>query len=448
MGKLERLITEVYADDPERADRVVFGRRSEATRRGFLTGLAAMSAAIGANIPFARHMPRGLLPAALAQEAKADPAPAPAPHGRPRLSFPGKDGNLVLLQEYPLVAETPEQLLDDDTTPTSKFFVRNNGEIPEAVADADAWKLTIDGEVGRPLEIALGELKRRRGSKTLRMVLECAGNGRAFFAPSTSGAQWTNGGVGCAEWTGIALAELLRAAGPKPSAVYTAHYGTDLGRPGDPTAVALSRGVPIRKALEPASMLVWAMNGSPLEKIHGAPLRLIIPGWPGSVSHKWLSKITVRDKVHDGPDMDGTAYRIPSKPMVPGGRADAGDFTILEAMPVRAIITHPGNGTRFPAGTRELQLRGAAWAGELEVERVDVSLDFGASWRRTKLARPRNRYDWRRWSGSVPLPSDGYYELWARATDASGKMQPHIAGGWNPQGYGANPMHRIAVFVG
>jgi DMSO/TMAO reductase YedYZ molybdopterin-dependent catalytic subunit len=443
-NKLERLIAQLYAEDPERADRVAFGRRSDATRRGFVGGLAAMGAALGAPIPFARQMPLGLLPVALAQGTD----PSASPSGTRRLRFPGKDGGLVLLQENPLVAETPEQLLNDDTTPTAKFFVRNNGAIPDAAADGDAWRLTIDGEVNRPLEIALGELKSRGHVKTLYMVLECAGNGRAFFAPSASGEQWTNGGVGCAEWTGIALADLLRAAGLKSSAVYTAHYGADVGRPGDATAVALSRGVPIKKAMDAGSMLVWAMNGAPLEPVHGAPLRLVIPGWPGSVSHKWLNRITVRDRVHDGPDMEGFAYRIPVEPMVPGGQADASKFKILEAMPMRAIVTSPENGTRYPAGTRELRLRGAAWAGELDVQRVDVSLDFGATWQRTALGRARNRYDWRRWLATAAVPSDGYYELWVRATDATGRMQPHIAGGWNPEGYGANPMHRIAVFVG
>jgi sulfite oxidase len=438
MARRERRIAEVYAQDPERADRAVFGRRSGPNRRGFLGGLAAASAVLGVPIPFADSLPGGLLPLALAH--------APAAHGgRQKLQFPGKDNNLVLLRDEPLVAETPEQLLDDETTPTERFFIRNNGRIPDVAEHPDASKLVIDGEVHHPLEITLGELKKRGHARTLHMVLECAGNGRAFFAPPTAGEQWTNGGVGCAAWTGIALGDLLRSVGLKPDAVYTAHYGADVGGSGDATPVAPSRGVPIRKALDGFSMLVWEMNGKPLEQVHGAPLRLVIPGWPGWVSHKWLSRIAVREKV---PDMDGTSYRVPVKPMVPGGTSDASNFKVLEALPVRAIVTSPASGTRYPSGTSELKLRGAAWAGELEVDRVDVSLDFGASWRRTQMARPRNRYDWRRWSASAPLPSDGYYEVWVRATDATGRMQPHMAGGWNPDGYGANPMHRIAVLVG
>jgi len=451
MAKTERLIDELHADDPERADALAFGRRTDVSRRGFLNGagLAAMSAAVGGPVVFAASMPGGLIPAAFAQAAKSDAPAAPAePRGPQKLNFPGKDRGLLVLGDKPLVAETPEQLLDDDTTPTSKFFIRNNGQIPEPAGDPDGWKLTIDGEVSKPLEITLGDLKKRAQARTFRMVLECGGNGRSFFAPQARGNQWTNGGAGCAEWTGVPLSELLRAAGLKSTAVYTANYGTDVHLSGDPKQVTLSRGVPIRKAMDQYSLLVWGMNGKPLENIHGGPLRLVHPGWPGSASHKWLSKITVRDKVHDGQGMLGTAYRVAIKPMVPGGKADDANFKILESMPVRGILTSPANGTRFVAGTKEIKLRGAAWAGDLDVLRVDVSIDFGATWQRAFLAQLKNRYDWRRWSTAVKLPSDGYYEIWVRATDAAGKMQPHLAGNWNPQGYGGNPMHRSAILVG
>ncbi len=437
MGRKERSLQELYASDPERADAVVFGRRTGVTRRGFVggAGFAAMSAAVGGPIVFGTNMPAGLVPAALAQGVK-------------RLDFPGKDPGLLVLNDKPLVAETPPGLLDDETTPTEKFFIRNNGRTPDAVADPDAWMLAIDGEVARPVEISLGDLKKRVRPRTLRMVLECGGNGRSFFTPRVPGNQWRHGGVGCAEWTGVPLADLLRFAGLKATAVYTANTGTDVPISDDRSRPVLSRGVPIRKAMEPHSLLVWAMNGAPLTPVHGGPLRLIHPGWPGSVSHKWLSRITIRDKVHDGEGMLGTAYRVPVKPMLPGSAADEANFRILESMPVRSILTSPANGTRFPAQTKELKLRGAAWAGDLDVARVDVSIDFGATWRRASLDRPRNRYDWRRWTASAPLASDGYYEIWARATDSDDRAQPHVAGDWNPKGYGANPMHRIAVLVG
>lgn len=442
MAGRERGVRILYGEDPERAEANLFGRRCDTSRRGFLqgAGLSALSVAVGGPIVFAGLMPAGLMPAAFAQEGK----------GKPAFDFPGKDKGLVMLGDKPLVAETPEHLLDDDTTPTSRFFIRNSGLIPEAASEPDSWKLSIDGEVNRPLEITLGELKQRFRSAitTQRMVLESGGNGRSFFTPQARGHQWTNGGVGCAEWRGIPLVEVLRAASVKSTAIYTAHYGTGRHLSGDAGMETLSRGVTVAKAADRHSMLVWEMNGAPLEPIHGGPLRLVIPGWPGSVSHKWLSRISLRDKVHDGQGMGGTSYRVAIKPMVPGGKADDSNFRILESMPVRSITTSPANGTRYASGTKELRLRGAAWAGDLEVRRVDVSIDFGATWRQATLAPPRSRYDWRRWTAAVPLPSDGYYEIWARATDSSGRMQPHLAGGWNPQGYGANPMHRIAVLVG
>jgi DMSO/TMAO reductase YedYZ molybdopterin-dependent catalytic subunit len=404
-----------------------------------------MGAAAGGSIVFGRHMPGGLIPAALAQEAKKD---VPAAKGPQLLQFPGKDANLVLLGDKPLVAETPEHLLDDETTPTSKFYIRNNGQIPEATKEPDTWKLVVDGEVNKKLELTLGELKTKFKPVTRRMVLECGGNGRSFFTPQARGNQWTNGGAGCAEWTGVRVADVLKAAGLKPSAVFSGHYGADPHLSGDAKKDALSRGVPIKKLMDDNNLIVWAMNGKPLELIHGFPLRLVIAGWPGSVSSKWLTRIWVRDKVHDGQGMGGTSYRVAIKSIVPGGKADPANFKDLESMPVRSIVTNPANGTKLASGTTELKLRGAAWAGDHTVKAVDLSTNFGASWQRAELGQPKNRYDWQRWTATLKLPRDGYYEVWSRATDSRGMMQPHIAGDWNPQGYGGNPMHRIAILVG
>jgi DMSO/TMAO reductase YedYZ molybdopterin-dependent catalytic subunit len=449
-GKRERLIEELYAQDPERADATIFGRKagtdkSGLDRRGFLggAGLAAVGAAVGGAIPFASSMPGGLIPAALAQSA---PAAAP-PKGPQYLKFPGKDDKLVLLGDRPLVAETPEHLLDDETTPTAKFFVRNNGSIPEESKEPDKWKITVDGEVNNKLELTLGELKSKFKPVTQRMVLECGGNGRSFFTPTARGNQWTNGGVGCAEWTGVRLSDVMKAAGIKSSAVFTGHYGSDKSL-ADASKDALSRGVPIKKAMDGSNLIVFAMNGQPLPHIHGGPVRLVIPGWPGSVSAKWFNRIWVRDKYHDGPGMGATSYRIAIKPMVPGDKPVDGNFRDLESMPVRSIITSPANGTKLSAGTKEVKLRGAAWSGDNTVRQVDVSIDFGATWTRAKLEKPKNKYDWQRWTANVRLPSDGYFEIWTRGTNSKGEMQPHIAGSWNPQGYGGNPMHRVAVLVG
>ncbi|OYX97269.1 MAG: molybdopterin containing oxidoreductase [Hyphomicrobium sp. 32-62-53] len=422
------------------------------SRRGFLEsiGLAAVGTAVGVSVPFAGDLPLAVSTSrAYAQDAKTEkPAPEAVAEGPQKLNMPGKDGGLVVLGERPLVAETPEHLLDDDTTPTSKLFIRNNGTPPELPADLDGWKLVIDGEVNSPLEISLGELKKKAKPVTLRMMLECGGNGRSFFSPPAKGNQWTNGGAGCPEWTGIPLRELLKEVGVKDSAIYTAHYGADTHLSGDASKVTLSRGVPIAKAMDEHTLLAWGMNGEPMPAIHGGPLRLIAPGWAGSASHKWLTKITIRDKEHDGPGMTGTSYRTPIKPMIPGSKADPANFKVLESMPVRSIISNPMNGAKLAAGTREIPLRGAAWAGELAVSKVDVSADYGVNWSPMTLAKPTNKYDWTRWTGSVKLPSDGYYELWVRATDSNGAMQPHAAPNWNPAGYGGNPFHRIAVLVG
>ena len=445
--KIERSIEELYQDDAARADALVFGRETEASRRGFLggAGLAAMSAVVGGAIPYAANMPGGLIPAAMAQGA----APAPAEKKGPiHLNFPGKSDKLVVIGERPLVAETPESLLDDETTPYEKFFLRNNGQIPEETKEPDKWKFTVEGEVNKPLEITLGELKSKYKAQTRRMVLECGGNGRSFFSPPARGNQWTNGGAGCAEWTGVRLADVLKSAGVKPSGIYTAHYAADLHLSGDADKPTVSRGVRIAKAMDPDSMIVWGMNGKPLPNIHGGPVRLIYPGWAGSASQKWLTKIVIRDREHDGPGMTGTSYRVTINPMIPGGKADPKNFKILESMPVRSIISSPANGAKLAAGTRELKLRGAAWAGDYTVRRVDISTDFGMTWQPTKLGKPKNRYDWHRWTASIKVPRDGYYELWARAMDSRGLMQPHTAPFWNPSGYGGNTMHRIAVLIG
>ena len=460
-GRIERSIEELYRNDAARADAEVFGRETGPSRRGFLNGagLAAMGAAVGGAIPFAADMPGGMMPAAFAQSSPPGappgtppgPAPAPAaaaPKGPQYLKFPGKSDKLVLLGDKPLVAETPESQLDDDTTPTDKFFVRNNGGIPDEAKDPDKWKITIDGEVNNKLELTLGEIKSKFKPVTRRMVMECGGNGRSFFTPQARGNQWTNGGAGCPEWTGVRVSDVLKAAGVKSSAVFSGHYGADPPLSGEAGQPSLSRGVPIKKLMDENNLIVWAMNGQPLPNVHGFPARLVVGGWPGSVSAKWLNRIWIRDKYHDGPGMGATSYRTAIKPMVPGDKVDEKNFKDLESMPVRSIITNIANGSKLPAGTKEVKLRGAAWAGDNTVGKVDISTDFGATWTAAKVEKPKNKYDWQRWNATAKLPSDGYFEIWSRGTDQRGVAQPYVAGFWNPQGYGGNPIHRVAVLVG
>jgi sulfite oxidase len=364
-----------------------------------------------------------------------------------RLGLSAKEG-LSLLGETPLVAETPEELLDDETTPIARFFVRNNGLLPQPVDDAESWSLTVDGEVERRLDLTVAELKCRFPQKSFRMVLECGGNGRSFFEPEAEGNPWTHGGVGCAEWTGVSLGDVLREAGLKETALFTGHFGADPDKHGSHERQAMSRGVPIAKALDEHTLLVWAMNGEPLPFIHGGPLRLVVPGWPGSLSQKWLTRIWIRDREHDGPGMTGLSYRVPIRPLPPGSNGQDTEARILESMPVRSIVTAPADGRRYPEGTRSIEIRGAAWAGDDEVARVDVTIDGGATWVEAETTLPRNRYDWVRWQASLILPGNGYYEIFARAIDSQGRAQPFRAANWNPNGYGCNVMHRVAVMVG
>jgi DMSO/TMAO reductase YedYZ molybdopterin-dependent catalytic subunit len=357
-------------------------------------------------------------------------------------------GPLILQGERPLNAETPEHLLDEPVTSYANFFIRNNGGVPDPVADPRAWKIRIDGEVNTPLDLTLGELESRFPMVTRQLQMECGGNGRALFAPQTRGNQWGNGAISNGEWTGVRLRDVLQAAGLKDSARFTGHFGADPHLSGDPNRAAISRGMRIEKARDEDTLIVFRMNGQPIPQVHGAPVRLLVPGWPGSLSQKWLTRVTLLAQPHRGQGMGGTSYRVPVRPIVPGSNNNGADFTDMESMPVRAILSSHAHGARLPAGTRSLDLRGAAWAGDLTVRAVHASVDFGATWTEMQVAAPANRHAWQRWTGRVALPSDGYYEIWYRATDSEGRMQPHQAANWNPQGYGANPISRAAVLVG
>ena len=432
-GRSERGICELYQADPERADYLLFGRIPQANRRGFLrgAGLAAMGAALGTTIPFHRNMPSGLIPAAFA-ETHDD------------FTIQGKSG-LTVLNDRPVNAETPAHLLDDEVTPTERHFIRNNG-IPPENTSADGWTLKVDGEVNNTLEMTIPELRDRFDVVRLKLQLECGGNGRAAFNPPASGNQWTVGAVGNSEWTGVRLADVLRAAGLTEGALYTAHYGADSHLSGDPDKDALSRGMPIWKAMDPDTLIVFEQNGEPIHPMNGAPLRILAPGWPGSTSQKWLQRIWIRDQVHDGTKMGPTSYRTPWYPVAPGTEVAEEDFRIIESMPVKSLITYPQSGYTLPRDHRTVEVRGHAWAGDETVVAVDISYDFGETWIRTELSQPPNSHSWQRWRAEIEFPTKGYYEIWARAIDERGRMQP-FAVAWNPKGYLNNSMHRIAVHV-
>ncbi|MHA6644073.1 sulfite oxidase [Mesorhizobium sp. A623] len=408
----------------------------QAGRRSFLkyTGLSTLGAMVGMAMPFERNLPSGVVPVALAQDS-----------GQELMS--GKNG-LTLLNDKPLNAETPAHFLDDEVTPYDRMFIRANGLVPQTALDqnAEGWTLTIDGEVDKPLELSIDDLKSQFENVTKRLVVECGGNGRAFFQPGASGNQWTLGAVGCPEWTGVRLADVLKAAGVKSSAVYTGHYGNDVHLSGDTEKVVISRGVPIEKAMEPDGIIAWAMNGEPVPALHGFPLRLVIPGYPGSVSQKYLTRIWVREKEHDGAKMTGYSYRLPARPVAPGTEVPESDMAIMTVMPIKSLVTFPETGASTKAG-EATEVRGHAWAGNGDVKAVHVSIDFGQTWTEAKLEPAPNKYAWQRWRADVTLPEAGYYEVWARATDMDGVSQPPVVPGWNPRGYGNNMQHRIALIA-
>jgi len=430
-------IHELYAQDPEEADWLVWGRKVKpVSRRGFLmkSGLLAMTTVLGARIPFADNMPGGLIPAALAD--------TPTP-----FQIEGKEG-LIVLNDRPINAETPPHLLDDAVTPAKYMFVRNNGIPPSLDSiDKDKWKLEISGEsCKRPSVFSLDELINRFEHYTYQLQIECGGNGRHEFNPPAKGNQWTVGAIGCPEWTGVRLRDVLESCGVMSDAVYIGYYGADVHLTGDRNKVVISRGVPIEKAMQDETLIAWKMNGNDIPILNGYPLRLIAPGWPGSTSGKWLQKIVIRNVVHDGPKMKGQSYRVPCNPVSPGTKVDNEDMCIIESMPVKSLITYPKSGIHNDID-KKLEVRGKAWAGDSEVKDVYVSIDFGATWKKAVLQKPVNRHAWQLWNTELNFPETGYYEIWARAVDSNGVSQPMVVPGWNPKGYLNNACHRIAVQV-
>jgi len=412
--------------DPLAADGTVSNTTNPA-RRSFLRGasLAALGAAAGMAIPFQKNAPAGLVPAAFAQD---DP-------------LAGKDG-LTLLNDRPVNAETPAHLLDDAITPTNRHFIRDNGLLPDSM-DADGWTLTIDGLVDNPMTLSIQDLRDQFEVVTQALHIECGGNGRSAFDPPARGNQWTVGAIACSEWTGVRLKDVLEAAGVQDTAVYTGHEGADIHLSGDPDKFPLSRGLPIEKAMDPTTLIAFEMNREAIHPHNGAPLRLVVPGWPGSCSQKWLTRIWVRDVEHDGEKMGGQSYRVPAYPVAPGTDVPNEDMIIMEAMPVKSLITFPENGAEIGM---ETEVRGHAWVGDRTISTLEVSMDFGATWMAAELDDPVNPGAWQNWRTNVTFPQAGYYEVWARATDSEGDMQP-FAISWNPRGYLNNTMHRVGLMV-
>ena len=403
-------------------------------RRNFVgkVALGAMSGIIGTEIVFGSSMPLEYVPLAIQEN---DP-----------YKMFAKDKEMVVLNDKPWNIEAKAHLLDDRITSNKSMFIRNNGLIPENI-DAKNWTLTIDGEsVKQKKTYSLAELKSKFKIYTYQLTLECGGNGRNEFDPPAKGNQWTIGAVSCANWTGIRLRDLLEDVGIKQDAVYIGYHAQDLHLTRNPNKEPISRGVPMKKALMDETILAFQMNGRNIPLAHGYPLRLVAGGWPASVSGKWINRISIRNKEHDGAKMTGSSYRVPKNPVAPGEEVKDSEMAIIESMPVKSLITYPKSGALLESGTT-LKVRGHAWAGELEVSKVMYSIDFGATWKSCSLEKPINRLAWQHFSAGIQFPKKGYYEVWAKAIDSNGKAQPMLVPGWNPKGYLNNACHRIAVKV-
>ena len=403
-------------------------------RRKFTFGmsLATMASILGVEIVYGGLMPDGYQPLGL-----QDPDP---------FKMFNKDKEMVVLNNKPWNMEAQAHLLSDKITPNKYMFIRNNGKIPEGI-DASKWTLTLDGEsIKNKKTYSLADLKNKFKYHTYQLTLECGGNGRSEFNPPAKGNQWTVGAVSCAEWTGVRLRDVLEDAGIKSDAVYIGYHAADTHLSGDPSKEPISRGVPMDKALQDETLLAFAMNGEDIPLAHGYPLRLVCGGWPASTSGKWINRISVRNKVHDGEKMGGSSYRVPCETVAPGSEVEDSNMCIIESMPVKSLITHPKSGALIKEG-QKLNINGHAWAGELEVSKMEYSIDFGSTWHNCSLGKPANRLAWQDFKATVAFPKKGYYEVWARATDSNGKGQPMVLPGWNPKGYLNNACHRIAVKI-
>jgi DMSO/TMAO reductase YedYZ molybdopterin-dependent catalytic subunit len=345
---------------------------------------------------------------------------------------------LIVRSTRPEDLETPAHLLTSWITPNDLFFVRSHFYTPSI--QAGAWRLRVDGDVGTALELTLDDL-RRLPLRTAVITLECAGNGRAFFNPPVAGVQWRKGAVGTARWTGVHLADLLRRAGVRPSARHVWLDGADVGIGKAPDFI---RNLPMDKAMDADTLLAFEMNGEPLPLSHGFPLRAIVPGWEGAYSIKWLTRIHVSDREHDGPFVQ-SGYRYPRYPVSPGAVVAPADMVPLQGLPVKSLLSTPAADSAVPGGP--VRISGFAWAGDEEVARVDVSSDGGRTWTAARLGSDRARHAWRQFEHVWQPAGRGAFVVMSRATDTRGRAQP-IVPDWNPAGYLWNAVDQLQVIVG
>ena len=384
--------------------------------------------------PFARREFLGLVAAGGAAAAGATVWPSLAL---------GK-GYMLEVNHQPADLETPlEQLNDAWLTRNEWFFVRSHMGPPRAPIDAAAWRLGVWGTVNAPLQLSLRDLKHGFEQVSVSCVLQCAGNGRSLYTPKVPGAQWRYGAVGNAKWTGVRLADVLKRADLATDAKFLIIRGHD--EPVLKTTPKFVRGFPLDKAMDPYTILAYEMNGKPLPELHGAPLRMIVPGWAGDHWMKWLHTVEVRNvgTEDDAGFWTASAYRYPNNPGAPGVAVPLDQTHRLTAINVKSIITNPLDGRRLTSGS--LAVEGVAFSGLPTIRSVEVSVDDGA-WMSAQLGSEQAPYSWRRFTYRTQL-APGPHTIAARATDETGAVQPETAA-WNPSGYINNAIMKVNVNVG
>jgi DMSO/TMAO reductase YedYZ molybdopterin-dependent catalytic subunit len=344
---------------------------------------------------------------------------------------------MILHNDRPEDLETLLSYFDQWLTPTDVFFVRQHLPRP-SIVEAD-FRLSVTGRVAREIQLSVGDLRKLTQYK-IPAVLECTGNGRGFYQPRVPGIQWGRGAVGNAEWSGPRLVDVLKLAGADLHSAYVTANGADAGIAKTPDFI---RSLPMRKAINPATLLAMDMNGAPLPALHGFPLRLIVPGWDGTSWVKWVNSLSVDNQQDQGFFMN-PAYRYPKHPGTPGAAVDKADLEVIEGMPVKSYITGHSDGDKVPLAATTL--RGMAWAGEEHITKVEVSTDGGSTWRETQLSPQTLPFTWRLWWTEWRPVKPGYYTVLSRATDSAGRVQPIVAP-WNPSGYLFNAIDRVGLSV-
>jgi sulfite oxidase len=352
------------------------------------------------------------------------------------IDVPGEDGMILRSLRF-LDLETPVEYFSTWLTPISHFFVRNHMHEPSELS-AEDWRLTIGGEVEKPVALTLADLSKMEAHSVVN-TLECAGNGRSLHRPQVPGVQWGKGAVSTARFSGPRLLDVLQRAGVKSTGRHVMFRGLDEVPGKVPPFI---RSIPVEKALDSDTLIATHMNGIALTKHHGFPARALVPGWIGAASCKWLTEIKVLPSEFVGNFMS-PGYRLPNQPVKPGDVVKPEDTHPVTVLSVKSVISGPVEGSSIRAG--RVSVHGAAWAGEADIVKVELSTDGGANWNPAKLGPEQSHYAWRLWSYDWKAKT-GEYTILSRATDSQGRTQAAVAD-WNPSGYLYNAFDQVKIHV-